>query len=151
MLTVRAMRAEDIDDVYAIESSAHQIPWSRGILGDCVLVGYDCRVLELTEDGSGTRIVGYIICRKSFNTCHILNLCVAASSQNKGFGKFLLKSVLDSMVGGLVQIIILEVRPSNLVAIKLYESFGFYRDEIKTGYYKDDKGMEDAWLLKKNI
>lgn len=150
MLTVRAMQAEDVDEVYAIETSAHKIPWSRGILGDCVLVGYDCRVLEQTNE-SGTRITGYIICRKSFNTCHILNLCIDTSCQNQGFGKFLLKSLLDSLVGGLANMVILEVRPSNLSAIKLYESFGFYRDEIKSEYYKDDKGVEDAWLLKKVI
>lgn len=150
MLTVRAMQADDVDDVYAIEVSTHQIPWSRGILGDCVLVGYDCRVLEQTDD-KGKHIVGYIICRRSFNTCHILNLCISATCQNQGFGKFFLKSVLDSLAGGLVNAVILEVRPSNLAAIKLYESFGFSRDEIKVGYYKDEKGIEDAWLLKKII
>ena len=148
MLTVRSMQLTDLDDVYRIETSAHRTPWSRGILDDCVLVGYDCRVLELTDAGS-TRIVGYIICRLNFNTCHILNLCIEPSCQNKGFGKFFLGSVLDSLAGGLTNTVILEVRPTNSVAIMLYEAFGFQRDEIKKGYYKDDKGEEDALLLKK--
>lgn len=144
------MQQHDIDRVYAIEISAHRAPWSRDILSDCVLVGYDCRVIEL-ESSAEKQIVGYIICRNSFNVCHILNLCVAVSEQGKGYGKLLLQAVLDSLVKSGLDEVLLEVRPSNVAALKLYEKFGFKKERVKRGYYKDEHGSEDAILLKKII
>ncbi|WP_028387626.1 ribosomal protein S18-alanine N-acetyltransferase [Legionella fairfieldensis] len=149
-LQIRPMLQSDIDTVHIIESSAHHTPWSHDILRDCVLVGYDCRVLELIEEHN-KKIVGYIICRYSVKSCHILNLCVACSEQGKGYGKFLLQAVFDSFQQSDINTVILEVRPSNKVAIALYKKFGFQKDSIKEGYYKDEKGEEDAILLKKTF
>lgn len=146
---IRQMLESDIDSVYAIEMATHRAPWSRQILSDCVLVGYDCRVIEL-DDEDKLRVVGYIICRQNFNVYHILNLCVVLNEQGKGYGKLLLQAVLDSLSKDpSILSVILEVRPSNLAAIALYEKFGFYRDAIKEGYYNDESGIEDAILLKK--
>ena len=145
---IRRMLQNDIDRVYSIETSAHRAPWSRDILSDCVLVGYDCRVLEL-ESSDSKQIIGYIICRYTFKVCHILNLCIAPPEQGKGYGKLLLSSLLDSLGQSKVEMVILEVRPSNTAALTLYEKFGFIREDIKKDYYQDTSGVEDAILLKK--
>jgi ribosomal-protein-alanine N-acetyltransferase len=39
----------------------------------------------------------------------------------------------------------LEVRPSNVRARALYESFGFYQINVRRNYYQDDR--EDALVL----
>ncbi|MGQ3891106.1 ribosomal protein S18-alanine N-acetyltransferase [Legionella sp. CNM-4043-24] len=148
MHIIRPMQLGDVDRVHKIELAAHRAPWSRTIIKDCVLVGYDCRVLEQI-DFRGKMIVGYIISRYSENVCHILNLCIDVSQQKKGLGKFLLKTVLGSLKRKDIDNIILEVRPTNLAAIALYEGFGFQHDEIKRNYYKDENGTEDALLLRK--
>ena len=150
--TIRSMKDSDIDTVYAVETDVHIAPWSRGILSDCVLVGYDCRVLEI-HHGEQCTLGGYIICRQSHNSYHILNFCIAKSMQSKGYGRFLLESLFHSL-SELIYIdeIFLEVRPSNLVALHLYKAMGFVQDEIKPGYYKDGNSRtEDAIVLKKNI
>lgn len=151
MLNVRAMKLKDVDRVYEIEMVSHQAPWSRDILRDCVLVGYDCRVLEYGEQANLNKaIVGYIICRYSSGICHILNLCVDTVSQGKGYGRFLLRNLLDSLVTYESLLLTLEVRPSNKAAIALYESFGFEHDTIKKSYYKDANGqVEDALVFRK--
>ncbi|KTC67882.1 GCN5-related N-acetyltransferase [Legionella birminghamensis] len=146
--SIRSMRLEDIDAVYAIEVQGHKAPWSRGILVDCILVGYDCRVIEKKEDNLPI-ILGYSICRQSFNVCHILNLCIAPSYQHQGVGTQLLSRLLDMPMSPLINTFILEVRPSNYGAIHLYEKMGFLRDGVKEGYYEDQAGVEDAWLYKK--
>lgn len=146
MILMRTMELRDIDNVYRIESTAHLAPWSRSILVDCMLIGYDCRVLEENH-----LVVGYVICRKSFNTCHILNLCIDKAFQHKGLGKLLLDKLLSSVQDGIIQDIILEVRPSNSKALALYQGFDFHCDSIKKDYYKDENGIEDALLLKKTL
>lgn len=147
---VRPMLISDVDAVLAIETTAHRLPWGRQTLHDCVVVGYDCRVL-VRETSMSSHLVGYIICRRLLHTCHILNLCIANEYQNQGFGKIILSEMLDSLVGSEILEVVLEVRPSNPNAIKLYESFDFQQVEIKEGYYVGAEGIEDALVLKKMI
>ncbi|STX28763.1 N-acetyltransferase GCN5 [Legionella beliardensis] len=146
MFTVRSMQFKDIDEVYHIELTGHRTPWSRDILNDCVLVGYDCYVLEQEKN---KKIVGYIISRQHLTVYHILNLCIIPSMQGKGLGKYLLKAIIDKLNGSAVDSMILEVRPSNQRAISLYQRFGFQLDSIKKDYYQDTNSQEDAWLLRK--
>ena len=145
---VRAMQTEDLDSVYAIEIIAHRTPWGRQIISDCMLVGYDCRVLETAEQ---PQIVSFIICRYHDKLCHVLNLCVAPTHQNKGFGRYLLQQVIDSLAGTPIVALILEVRPSNAVALHLYQQMGFQELQVKKEYYHDANGVEDAIELIKNI
>ncbi|HAU2359855.1 ribosomal-protein-alanine N-acetyltransferase, partial [Legionella pneumophila] len=52
ILNIRRMKDSDIENVYSIETNVHIAPWSKDILRDCVLVGYDCRVLEINNGDS---------------------------------------------------------------------------------------------------
>ena len=47
-----------------------------------------------------------------------------------------------------MQDVFLEVRPSNTVAIQLYESMGFERIGLRKGYYQAVGGREDALVYK---
>ncbi|HAT9037804.1 TPA: ribosomal-protein-alanine N-acetyltransferase, partial [Legionella pneumophila] len=147
ILNIRRMKDSDIENVYSIETNVHIAPWSKDILRDCVLVGYDCRVLEI-NNGDSSILAGYIISRISNNSCHILNLCIAKPLQSKGLGRKLLQTVLYSLSKYTqTESVILEVRPSNSAALHLYETMGFEKVEIKKDYYKDKNSVEDAILL----
>ncbi|MFO2628980.1 ribosomal protein S18-alanine N-acetyltransferase [Legionella pneumophila serogroup 1] len=149
ILNIRRMKDSDIENVYSIETNVHIAPWSKDILRDCVLVGYDCRVLEI-NNGDSSILARYIISRISNNSCHILNLCIAKPLQSKGLGRKLLQTVLYSLSKYTqTESVILEVRPSNSAALHLYETMGFEKVEIKKDYYKDKNTVEDAILLKK--
>ena len=124
--TIRSMTQKDIDRVYEIELTAHRAPWSRQILSDCVLVGYDCRVLELEDDGVKS-IEGYLISRYQLDVCHILTICIAPLQQGKKYGELLLKTLLAFANKPEINTVILEVRPSNLAALRLYEKLGFQK------------------------
>ncbi|TAL62915.1 MAG: ribosomal-protein-alanine N-acetyltransferase [Legionella sp.] len=142
---IRRMQTTDLDQVYAIETQVHITPWSKEILRDCVLVGYDCRVLELDQD-----ILGYIISRKGASELHILNLCVRKDKQSQGYGRQLIEKVLQAIIESTaIKSVVLEVRPSNVTALHLYTSLGFQQSELKKNYYKDGESTEDAVFLKK--
>ncbi|RYV71848.1 ribosomal-protein-alanine N-acetyltransferase, partial [Legionella pneumophila] len=141
ILNIRRMKDSDIENVYSIETNVHIAPWSKDILRDCVLVGYDCRVLEI-NNGDSSILAGYIISRISNNSCHILNLCIAKPLQSKGLGRKLLQTVLYSLSKYTqTESVILEVRPSNGAALHLYETMGFEKVEIKKDYYKDKNSV----------
>lgn len=142
---IRAMQQSDVDRVYAIETIAHHTPWGHDILRDCVLVGYDCRVLEIEKSGQW-QLASYVISRYSDAVCHVLNLCVAPDLQGQGYGRALLQAVIDAPTRT-ISSLVLEVRPSNTVALHLYEKIGFLRIGKKLGYYQDADGEEDAIVL----
>lgn len=143
------MHESDIDKVYAIETTVHITPWSRTILRDCVLVGYNCLVLE-TRMNDDWVLSGYMICRRRDHVCHILNFCIAKELQSQGYGRKFLEHVLDLLnKSNDSYSVMLEVRPSNAAALHLYKSLGFDEVEIKKDYYKDNDKVEDAILLMK--
>lgn len=151
ILNIRRMNDADLDGVYSIETNVHITPWSKEILRDCVLVGYDCRIIEIDSGGSSL-LGGYIISRHSENKCHILNFCIAKSLQSQGYGRKFLEAVLDSLSQKKdIYSVVLEVRPSNIAALHLYETMGFQQVEVRKNYYKDNGGTEDAILLEKMV
>jgi ribosomal-protein-alanine N-acetyltransferase len=44
--------------------------------------------------------------------------------------------------------LLLEVRPSNPAALRLYERYGFQRIGVRRGYYPSHHGREDAVVMR---
>jgi ribosomal-protein-alanine N-acetyltransferase len=151
VLQLRAMCFEDVDAVYSIEVSAYRSPWGVDIFYDCILVNYDCQCL-IEKKAQTEKLIGYIICRFDSRLCHILNIAIDPSIQGTGKGTFFLKQYLDSLDKRTVDMVILEVRPANVVALHVYQKIGFIEVGVKRGYYSDpgDTG-EDALVLQKLI
>lgn len=143
---VRAMTLADLPEVIQIERDAYPYPWSEGIFRDCVRVGYFCRVLEFRGV-----VQGYGIMSFAADEAHLLNICVHPDLRDQGVGRRLLQYLLEHAVSVGMCCAYLEVRPSNPVAIYLYESMGFVRVGIRKGYYQGSPAREDAWVYKLNL
>ncbi len=133
------MRPADLKAVAEVERASNQFPWSLGIFRDCLLAGYRTQVFEV----SGV-ISGYSIMSVTRAEAHLLNLCVHPSCQRLGYGRRLLNAVLMTADELAVEQVFLEVRPSNDIAISLYESAGFELIGTHPSYYQADGGRQDA-------
>jgi ribosomal-protein-alanine N-acetyltransferase len=142
-VALRPMQESDIAAVAALEAAAYQFPWSDGIFRDCLRVGYTCRVVEVAAI-----VVGYGIMSMGAGEAHILNLCVRADLRNRGIGQRVLAYMLDRARAAGMLDAFLEVRPSNVAAIRLYQAAGFEQVGIRRGYYQAVGGREDAAVLK---
>lgn len=140
---IRPMQLTDLDSVYAIEAAAHLAPWGRDLIRDCILVGYDCRVLEIQVKNT-EHIVAYLMCRYHERQCHVINLCVSPNDQRQGHGRYLLEDLIEGLKDSPVERIWLEVRQSNQGARDLYYKLGFKEVGVKQDYYRDEAGLEDA-------
>ncbi|MEE8094161.1 MAG: ribosomal protein S18-alanine N-acetyltransferase [Gammaproteobacteria bacterium] len=136
---IRSMRPADLKAVAEVERASYQFPWSLGIFRDCLLAGYRTQVFEV----SGV-ISGYSIMSVTRAEAHLLNLCVHPSCQRLGYGRRLLNAVLMTADELAVEQVFLEVRPSNDIAISLYESAGFELIGTHPSYYQADGGRQDA-------
>jgi ribosomal-protein-alanine N-acetyltransferase len=140
------MRDEDVERVLDVERRGHLFPWTRRIFADCLRVGYTCLVLE--EEGT---VVAHLVVASGAGQAHILNLCVDPERQGRGYGGGFLDQALERLRGNGVESVFLEVRPSNAVAIAVYESRGFNEVGRRQDYYPAARGREDALVLARQL
>ena len=142
--SVREMLVSDLVTVSVIEESSYGFPWSRRVLADCLRSNYICRVIEYDNT-----IVGYGIMSCGAGEAHILNICIDPTFRSKGIGTMLVSYLLQNARLAGAESIFLEVRPSNLSALKLYGSLGFEQVATRANYYPTTTGREDALVFNK--
>lgn len=138
----RPMRMDDLDAIMAIEPQIYPYPWTRGNFSDSLKSGYSAWVLMLNE-----QIIGYSLVMMVMDEAHLLNLSVAKAYQKQGLGRLLLEHMIEIAKSEQAINMFLEVRPSNISAIALYENMGFNEMAIRRGYYPAANGREDAVLM----
>lgn len=140
-LTFRKMRLGDVPQVLANERSSYDFPWSRGIFEDCLQARYQCWILERGRD-----VIGHGVLSLVAGEAHLLNVCIAQREQGRGHGRQLVLHLLDRARAA-ADLVFLEVRPSNAVAVALYRSLGFNEVGLRKNYYPMRHGREDALVL----
>lgn len=143
---IRLMREEDIAEIVAIEQAEYEFGWTEGIFRDCVRVGY-VGLVYLVDSA----VAGYGVAAVRAGECHVLNLCVSHHHSRQGYAKALLRRLLRLAVNLRAHTAYLEVRPSNHVAINLYQRAGFRQIGIRSGYYPARVGREDALVLSRGL
>ncbi|MFT5350143.1 MAG: ribosomal-protein-alanine N-acetyltransferase [Planctomycetota bacterium] len=146
MLVFRPMVEDDLESIMRVELAAYEYPWSEAIFRDCLRVGYCCWILESDDD-----FIAYGVMSVGGGESHILNLCVRPDYQNNGMGKEMLNHLMEIARHHNAQTVFLEVRPTNEVAIKLYNTAGFNEIGIRENYYPSDSGKEDALIMARNL
>lgn len=123
-MTVRVATVEDLAAIAAIQAlSPGASQWDPASY-----LTYDC--LVATED----RVLGFLVTRQTApGEREVLNLAVDPSERRRGVARALLR---DELGRGKNQWF-LEVRASNLYAIRLYESAGFREAGRRESYYRD--------------
>ena len=103
-------------------------------------MGQGCSRMEVAEEPGG--VTGFMIYWVIPPEAHLINLAVAPAGQGRGIGRAMVERLLAMARAEAVSQIFLEVRPSNLVAQRLYAGAGFEQIDVRRGYYADNG--EDA-------
>ncbi|WJF91419.1 ribosomal protein S18-alanine N-acetyltransferase [Paraburkholderia bonniea] len=142
---MQAMSMDDLAEVTAIEAAAYEFPWSRGNFEDSLRHGYYGMCLRHV---TGT-LLGYCVLMPVVDEMHLLNLCVAPAVQRAGSGLFLLSEALRFTGSQRFASVLLEVRPSNHAALRLYERAGFVVIGRRKNYYPaQHHTREDAIVMR---
>ncbi|MCL6417415.1 ribosomal protein S18-alanine N-acetyltransferase [Aestuariirhabdus sp. Z084] len=142
----RPMEASDLDAVMAVEVRAYSHPWTRGIFAGCLKPGHSCWVIE-----KGSRLIGHGVLSAAAGEAHLLNITVSPETQGLGIGRHFLHHFIDIALGVKAETLFLEVRPSNLPAVHLYESIGFNEVGRRKDYYPAVEGREDGLIMAYSI
>ena len=143
VIELRAMTGADLPAVMAIETAIYAFPWTLGNFRDALAAGYDCSAC--VRNGA---LIGYAVVMLASDEAHLLNLSIAADCHRQGYGSQLLRRLCEVARGQGARVIFLEVRPSNVVGMRLYARHGFERVGLRRAYYPAPAGREDALIFR---
>ena len=132
-----------LPQIERIEQACFSLPWTPAQLAS-QLDESRYVFLAAVQDG---RVLGYIGMLYVLDEGYISNVAVAPESRRHGVGRALIAELLERCRELELAFVTLEVRPSNLPAVALYEGFGFTPVGRRKNYY--DKPSEDALLMTK--
>ena len=101
--------------------------------------------LEPPPEPTPDLILGFMGLWLMVGEAHIVTLAARQDHRRHGLGELLLIAAIEVAVAHRQQVITLEVRRSNEVAISLYAKYGFTRAGVRRRYYTDNH--EDAVIM----
>jgi ribosomal-protein-alanine N-acetyltransferase len=138
---VRLFTPADVEAVVAIQNACPEIAqwtmWDYDRVARGEMAGW---VAE--DDG---KVTGFLVARRVAADLEILNFAVRPDSRCRGIGAALLRAAQDWGKSFHAEKAILEVRASNLAALRFYERFSFQVAGRRPRYYTAP--IEDALLL----
>ena len=105
------------------------------------------RLLGLAPQPEPTQelILGFVGLWLMVGEAHIVTLAVREDHRRRGLGELLLIAAVEVATAHSQEVMTLEVRRSNEMAISLYEKYGFTRAGVRRRYYTDNR--EDAVIM----
>jgi [ribosomal protein S18]-alanine N-acetyltransferase len=141
LLTLRHMKHEDLDVIVELEKVLFSQPWN--------LASFEYELEQPYSESyvvvCGDRIVAYFMMWSLLDEMHVLNIAVIPEYRRKGIARWLLEMFIEKSQQNHIRIIHLEVRESNVGAIRLYEKIGFKNVGRRRNYYSEP--TEDALLM----
>ena len=137
---IRLMNASDVAVVAEIENLVQSHPWTKKQFEDSVNT-YQVTVIE--QQG---QVVGFCILQPVLDEANLLLMAVHPSQQGKGMGYQLLEASLAMLENDPVQVF-LEVRESNIAAIKLYEKSDLHQIDMRKNYYPQADGSREHAII----
>lgn len=133
----------DLDAIAAIAHASFPHPWTRDMFAQELSAQPLSRSYVLrTPEGE---VAAFCTCWLVIDELHINTIAVAPEHRRQGLARELLEYVLNDARKHGAKRAFLEVRRSNVAAIRLYKRFGFATESVRKGYYPDPP--EDALVL----
>jgi ribosomal-protein-alanine N-acetyltransferase len=140
-LTIERLTEPSADDraaILALESASFSNPWTPETF-DTMLASHVSRLFVARD---GARIVAFCACWIFDDELHINTIAVDETRRRQGIARALLREVLERTGARRAT---LEVRRSNIAALRLYEALGFAVTAVRPRYY--EKPEEDGLIL----
>lgn len=142
-ITIEPMTKEDVEFVTKIEEEAYgKHHWSKSSFYDEMSNNLAKYYVAKTDDGE---IVGYAGTWHIIDEGHITTIAVKNDYLRNHIGEAIIHRIIEDCYKNEIKYLTLEVRVSNIPAIKLYEKYGFQSLGTRKGYYQDND--EDALIM----
>ena len=144
-MEIRNATYNDLPRVFEIERLSFAQPWSLNSFRRELSLSFSRLMLAVAGTDPGERVIAGYLCRWLVaGEYHVLNVAVHPDFRQRGIGEALMAEAVAEARARKAQLMILEVRRSNLEARKLYRKFGFEERRLRRNYYGPG---EDALVM----
>lgn len=143
-ITIRKAEQCHVPQIAEIERISIPQPWSEAAFTSALS---NEKAITLAAFCGGV-LCGFITGVYLLDTADIYSIAVSSEYRQKGAGKCLLEEFFSALPDE-VNNVCLEVRESNIPAIKLYEKLGFERAGLRKNFYQNPR--ENAVLMTKKL
>ena len=140
-MIIRRMTAADIPFAAEIEKFCFVHPWSEQSINEEMSKEKSVFLMAFEDETP----IGYAGLSTVIDEGYMGNLGVKEEYRRKGTGRALMNELIRECREMNLAFITLEVRASNIPAVKLYEALGFTEAGRRKNYYKEP--LEDAILM----
>lgn len=145
-----AIQRSDLEPILEIEQHSFRWPWSRLSFENELSCPNAFNFLVKSDDETAAgQIVAYAFLRLIADELHILKIAVAQTQRKQGIASWLMTRCFRIAAKSGATSVFLEVRPSNVAAVGLYQKLGFTIIGRRPNYYAESK--EDALVMAKNL
>lgn len=130
-MELRIAKFNDLPRILEIERLSFPQPWSLNSFRRELSLSFSRTYLAITDG----EIAGYLCRWLVAGEVHILNVAVHPTIRRQGVASALLAETVREAIREQAELIILEVRRSNLPARQLYRQFGFVQRRLRRNYY----------------
>jgi ribosomal-protein-alanine acetyltransferase len=150
-IEIRPLDELDFDAVLGIAEVLEEAPhWSREHYEEAIRADSPRpRIALVAVDLHAAEVVGFAIANLVAPEAELESIAVAERGQRCGIGRRLMSALIEELRRRDVRELLLEVRASNLPAIRFYESQNFKQNGVRPIYYVDSQ--EDAVLMSLNL
>ena len=142
-ITISPMQKEDVETVVQIESEAYgKHHWAKSSFYDEMSNNLAKYYVAKLPNGE---LVGYAGTWHIIDEGHITTIAVKKEYLRNHIGESIIQRIIEDCYKNNIKYLTLEVRVSNVPAIRLYEKYGFQSLGTRKGYYQDNN--EDALIM----
>lgn len=145
VLKMQDMTAAHLEQICDLEKKIFPNPWPLEAFLSELYAPYSHSFVVL----DGKRIAAYAVTWFLGEEFHLSNIAVDDKYRKRGIATWMLDNFLQMCRKAGIKIAHLEVRRSNLGAIKLYRKFGFHVTGVRKNYYETEH--EDALMMSRLI
>ena len=142
IVAIARLEQRDLAGIWAIEQTLLG-PWSYGLLQEELAIGHGWQLVAKHPDG---QVCGYLFGSTVLDEAEIRKIAVATDRRRQGVANLLLTTACQNLCHQKVANCFLELRASNLPALRLYQKNNFQIVGLRKSYYT--LPTEDAMILK---
>ncbi len=138
---MRSMKMSDLSAIEVLERDCFDLPWSKHAFKS--ELKNKCAYYTIMERESS--LIAYAGMWLIIDEAHITNVAVHPNERKNGYGQTIMLEMMRLALVSGMPTMTLEVRKSNIAAIRLYEKLGFSWSGVRKGYYSNNG--EDAIIM----
>jgi len=136
MVAFRVRQADqtDLQDILSIERESFTEPYPEFLIRRLL---HECRDNFLVALDQAGVLAGYCVASSFGRSSHLISIAVSRTHRGEGVATALMRSLFTILLGKRVDHLTLEVKSTNIEAIRLYKKLGFEETGVMQNYYSN--------------